>query len=233
MKEEKIHDHFPISKATILSYESFQGNMRETLVDVAFQELSIIHLTRGNAPCLGGNPDLQHRNESYHQSDGSDWSSDDIDQAGQHTVQHQDINVKEESVKLDMNCLRVFCSNENDGRSAMLTGLFKVMPTVYCIECVAMITPIVQVLSQQMAGVNTPSFANNGPNMLENMLDNNSSRDGGGKFINKKNPPLISAGLRSWKIWRRYSDFYRLEESLVQRYNSIFNFIIIKHSMFA
>mmetsp|Transcript_10975 Transcript_10975/g.16484 ORF Transcript_10975/g.16484 Transcript_10975/m.16484 type:complete len:443 (+) Transcript_10975:240-1568(+) len=190
-------------------------------VDVSFQDISIAHYTSGRNVCAGfciGAGKRQHGGsddfEYVYGGSESDWSSDDV--LEQHQAHRQESSLLE----------RICTGNRN------IISEFKAAPTLYCIEYVAMISPVAAPQSKLIHGSPTctdisssdrtcshdASSAQGSEENSQWFRSHGSTSTGGGnslKFGN--NAPMIIAGLRNWKVWRRYSDFKLLEQKFLDR----------------
>jgi len=191
------------------------GGENLLMVGVAFQELAIVELSRGKSMCVSNGLRLGTQNSMrIGRYDDSDWSSDDDENMDQNKYAED----------YDFNCFNM----GNLLKSSTLVDFFRVEPTMYCIECVAMISPTASSpnhtqgfnLSTSTAGTShVTGVTNSTPNSSIGGADSMDSPGGSGnfnKFVSKKQP-LIITGLRNWKIWRRYSEFEMLEKCFKSR----------------
>lgn len=190
------------------------------LVDVAFQNLSILQFDQGKS-CFFGY--IDNGNEDFKDGDCNDDTADYMMRMQESDCESDDVsyefntnqNTRRSITKPYMNCFRNPIQFFN-----VIKNIMHQIPTVYCIECVAMISPSSAQAMSSLPSQKQLSSSTHESGVLTvstNSSPRYSDPDQGKHWMKKKIPTLISTGLRSWKVWRRYSDFFELEQKISSR----------------
>ena len=185
------------------------------LVDVAFQELSILHLDRGRACCFGNvevDDNIDFEIDAYQehmQIEENNWSS---------IESYDEINVGKHA---ESNLKISYCFPGIMQLYSNVNRFMRQIPTYYCIDCVAMISPSSMAslpLQKQLSSSTHESCVLTVSTHSSPGFNSDTCKPDQLKYwINNNTTPLIRTGLRNWKVWRRFSDFCLLERKISDR----------------